>query len=74
MLNDEKETRKNFQTLHKETSTRDISKFNWNKKIIQTKFFICMVFINIKSKFFYNKSYINIFNEKCLKVFIFQNK
>ncbi len=33
MLNDEKETRKNFKTLDKGTSTRDISKFNWNKKV-----------------------------------------
>ena len=33
MLHDEKETRKNFKTLDKGTSTRDISKFNWNKKV-----------------------------------------
>ena len=33
MLNDEKEIRKNFKTLDKGTSTRDISKFNWNKKV-----------------------------------------
>ena len=35
MLNDEKEkeTKKNFKTLDKGTSTRDM-KFNWNKKII----------------------------------------
>ena len=33
MSNDEKETRKNFKTLDKGTSTRDISKFNWNKKV-----------------------------------------
>ena len=33
ILNDEKETKKNFKTLDKGTRTRDM-KFNWNKKII----------------------------------------